>query len=390
MYTWPSFRQPPTRPLPSLQQPGPSPSPTLFCQPCPHKAPPLAASPAPKAQLACSPAPLAPPHRLQAPSPRPSSSPPKRLHSSPAKSHPLLSSSHHLHSPAQHSTTPSRSPSFHPDSPALHQAPLHLHRHASRHVPLLPCPLPPPSTVHILLLAPPRPFRQAGRAPFTREHASPLAASFGLSAPLLPPIALCTALPPVPEQWRPALFIYSLSQRTLPFALTNRSGGRHGKPRPTPYVALSGGSLASPELVLRHVALWRAEGVEFSEAAERRSRHAHHRAWRWNSNRACERALQYQLGDKIHGFTINQDRDKDVHTCSADFHSLAMRAFSLTGAPSAISAGSYVYASVTKWKASGPGGACSNQERPESKKHSEQMHDAQGWMAGLTLLPRLE
>nr|XP_037851525.1 uncharacterized protein LOC103247113 isoform X5 [Chlorocebus sabaeus] len=75
------------------------------------------------------------------------------------------------------------------------------------------------------------------------------------------------------------------------------------------------------------------------------------------------------------------DRDKDVHTCSADFHSLAMRAFSLTGAPSAISAGSYVDASVTKWKASGPGGACSNQERPESKKHSEQMHDAQGWMA---------
>ncbi|XP_050661431.1 presequence protease, mitochondrial-like isoform X2 [Macaca thibetana thibetana] len=35
-------------------------------------------------------------------------------------------------------------------------------------------------------------------------------------------------------------------------------------------------------------------------------RHAHHRAWRWNSNRACERALRYQLGDKIHGFTVNQ------------------------------------------------------------------------------------
>ncbi|XP_054220465.1 presequence protease, mitochondrial isoform X3 [Homo sapiens] len=34
--------------------------------------------------------------------------------------------------------------------------------------------------------------------------------------------------------------------------------------------------------------------------------HAHHRAWRWNSNRACERALQYKLGDKIHGFTVNQ------------------------------------------------------------------------------------
>ncbi|XP_073856993.1 presequence protease, mitochondrial-like isoform X18 [Macaca fascicularis] len=48
-------------------------------------------------------------------------------------------------------------------------------------------------------------------------------------------------------------------------------------------------------------------------------RHAHHRAWRWNSNRACERALRYQLGDKIHGFTVNQDKDEDVHTCRAGF-----------------------------------------------------------------------
>ncbi|XP_070926643.1 uncharacterized protein [Macaca nemestrina] len=168
-------------------------------------------------------------------------------------------------------------------------------------------------------------------------------------------------------------------------------------------------------------------------------RHAHHRAWRWNSNRACERALRYQLGDKIHGFTVNQDlqnllsvyldatffpclRELDFWVKSEEApgtfseglggrrtrwmknkkemhqHSLAgsvthrtrmktctpaVRAFSLTGAPRAISTGHYVDASVTKWKASGPGGACSDQERPESKKHGEQMHDAQGWMAGL-------
>ncbi|XP_002750056.1 presequence protease, mitochondrial [Callithrix jacchus] len=34
--------------------------------------------------------------------------------------------------------------------------------------------------------------------------------------------------------------------------------------------------------------------------------HAYHKAWRWSSTRACERALQYQVGDKIHGFTVNQ------------------------------------------------------------------------------------
>ncbi|KAK1345642.1 hypothetical protein QTO34_008105 [Cnephaeus nilssonii] len=32
----------------------------------------------------------------------------------------------------------------------------------------------------------------------------------------------------------------------------------------------------------------------------------HPRAWRWNSTKACERALQYQVGEKIHGFTVNQ------------------------------------------------------------------------------------
>lgn len=35
---------------------------------------------------------------------------------------------------------------------------------------------------------------------------------------------------------------------------------------------------------------------------------AHPRAWRWNSTKACERALQYQVGEKIHGFTVNQVR----------------------------------------------------------------------------------
>ncbi|XP_070926642.1 uncharacterized protein [Macaca nemestrina] len=159
-------------------------------------------------------------------------------------------------------------------------------------------------------------------------------------------------------------------------------------------------------------------------------RHAHHRAWRWNSNRACERALRYQLGDKIHGFTVNQDlqnllsvyldatffpclRELDFWVKSEEApgtfseglggrrtrwmknkkemhqHSLAgsvthrtrmktctpaVRAFSLTGAPRAISTGHYVDASVTKWKASGPGGACSDQERPESKKHDTESH----------------
>ncbi|XP_070926645.1 uncharacterized protein [Macaca nemestrina] len=174
-------------------------------------------------------------------------------------------------------------------------------------------------------------------------------------------------------------------------------------------------------------------------------RHAHHRAWRWNSNRACERALRYQLGDKIHGFTVNQDlqnllsvyldatffpclRELDFWVKSEEApgtfseglggrrtrwmknkkemhqHSLAgsvthrtrmktctpaVRAFSLTGAPRAISTGHYVDASVTKWKASGPGGACSDQERPESKKHENNptgllgaSHVGETWRSG--------
>ncbi|XP_054292888.1 presequence protease, mitochondrial isoform X1 [Pongo pygmaeus] len=53
--------------------------------------------------------------------------------------------------------------------------------------------------------------------------------------------------------------------------------------------------------------MWRCGGRQGLGVLRRLSGgHAHHRAWRWNSNRACERALQYKLGDKIHGFTVNQ------------------------------------------------------------------------------------
>nr|BAG57201.1 unnamed protein product [Homo sapiens] len=53
--------------------------------------------------------------------------------------------------------------------------------------------------------------------------------------------------------------------------------------------------------------MWRCGGRQGLCVLRRLSGgHAHHRAWRWNSNRACERALQYKLGDKIHGFTVNQ------------------------------------------------------------------------------------
>ncbi|XP_066240971.1 presequence protease, mitochondrial [Saccopteryx leptura] len=30
------------------------------------------------------------------------------------------------------------------------------------------------------------------------------------------------------------------------------------------------------------------------------------RAWRWSSTRACEKALQYRVGEKLHGFTVSQ------------------------------------------------------------------------------------
>lgn len=32
------------------------------------------------------------------------------------------------------------------------------------------------------------------------------------------------------------------------------------------------------------------------------------RAWRWGSTTACERALQYRVGEKMHGYTVSQVR----------------------------------------------------------------------------------
>ncbi|KAM8804240.1 presequence protease, mitochondrial [Rhynchonycteris naso] len=34
--------------------------------------------------------------------------------------------------------------------------------------------------------------------------------------------------------------------------------------------------------------------------------HTNLRAWRWSGTRACERALQYRVGEKLHGFTVSQ------------------------------------------------------------------------------------
>ena len=33
---------------------------------------------------------------------------------------------------------------------------------------------------------------------------------------------------------------------------------------------------------------------------------AHLGAWRWGSTKACEQALQYRVGERIHGFTVSQ------------------------------------------------------------------------------------
>lgn len=32
------------------------------------------------------------------------------------------------------------------------------------------------------------------------------------------------------------------------------------------------------------------------------------RAWRWRSTTACERALRYRVGEKMHGYTVSQVR----------------------------------------------------------------------------------
>ncbi|XP_069314747.1 presequence protease, mitochondrial isoform X5 [Eulemur rufifrons] len=53
--------------------------------------------------------------------------------------------------------------------------------------------------------------------------------------------------------------------------------------------------------------MWRCGGLRTLGPLRRLSRgSAHHKVQRWNSSPACERALQYRVGEKIHGFTVNQ------------------------------------------------------------------------------------
>ncbi|XP_054447557.1 presequence protease, mitochondrial isoform X2 [Pteronotus mesoamericanus] len=51
--------------------------------------------------------------------------------------------------------------------------------------------------------------------------------------------------------------------------------------------------------------MWRCIG-HLPGAVRRRNCGASLRAWRWRSTKACERALQYEVGEKIHGFTVSQ------------------------------------------------------------------------------------
>ncbi|XP_016069907.1 PREDICTED: presequence protease, mitochondrial isoform X2 [Miniopterus natalensis] len=51
--------------------------------------------------------------------------------------------------------------------------------------------------------------------------------------------------------------------------------------------------------------MWRCSG-RVPVSLRRLSYGADLRAWRWSSTKACERALQYQVGEKIHGFTVSQ------------------------------------------------------------------------------------
>nr|XP_037851531.1 uncharacterized protein LOC103247113 isoform X11 [Chlorocebus sabaeus] len=60
-----------------------------------------------------------------------------------------------------------------------------------------------------------------------------------------------------------------------------------------------------------------------------------------------------------------QDRDKDVHTCSADFHSLAMRAFSLTDTESHY----VVQAALELLGSSDPPASASESTRMTSMSH---------------------
>ncbi|XP_042085643.1 presequence protease, mitochondrial isoform X2 [Ovis aries] len=52
--------------------------------------------------------------------------------------------------------------------------------------------------------------------------------------------------------------------------------------------------------------MWRG-GWRARDALRRLSGgNAHLGAWRWGSTKACERALQYRIGERIHGFTVSQ------------------------------------------------------------------------------------
>ncbi|XP_045042720.2 presequence protease, mitochondrial isoform X2 [Desmodus rotundus] len=51
--------------------------------------------------------------------------------------------------------------------------------------------------------------------------------------------------------------------------------------------------------------MWRCSG-RVPVALRRLNDGASVRAWRWGSSKACERALQHRVGEKIHGFTVSQ------------------------------------------------------------------------------------
>ncbi|XP_074214426.1 presequence protease, mitochondrial isoform X4 [Camelus bactrianus] len=75
-------------------------------------------------------------------------------------------------------------------------------------------------------------------------------------------------------------------------------------PRPAPCVGISGVA-AGGVLVTRHVAQ-RLEGERRAAETGRPCSSANLRAWRWGSTTACERALRFQVGEKIQGFTVGQ------------------------------------------------------------------------------------
>uniref|UniRef100_A0A8I6AJT9 Pitrilysin metalloproteinase 1 n=1 Tax=Rattus norvegicus TaxID=10116 RepID=A0A8I6AJT9_RAT len=52
--------------------------------------------------------------------------------------------------------------------------------------------------------------------------------------------------------------------------------------------------------------MWRFSGRRGLCAVQRLSSGVHHKVWREKSDQACDRALQYKVGEKIHGFTVNQ------------------------------------------------------------------------------------